>query len=125
MFFAVAENESIGRVKFSCLQASTARARPQRTQQQPRSLPPPAPFPQIYVDTPVRAKRAPPSRVAENDSAVRAATTEGRGLSLLLSAETRVSRGALVCVSSACRRRVSPPRITAVFRGGRNQNALA
>ena len=33
----------------------------------------------------------------------------------LLSAETRVSRGALVCVPSACRRRVSPPRVTAVY----------
>ena len=52
MFFAVAENESIGRVKFSCLQASAARARPQRTQPQPRLLPLsplPRALPQIYV----------------------------------------------------------------------------
>ena len=53
MFFAVAENESIGRVKFSCLQASTALTRPAAAHAAAAALasapPPPRALPRIYV----------------------------------------------------------------------------
>ena len=50
MFFAVAENESIGRVKFSCLQASTALTRPAAAHAAAAALASaPCSLPEIYV----------------------------------------------------------------------------
>lgn len=62
MYFAIAENESVGRVKFSCLQVG-AHAAP------PKQAPPPPSCPSLTTS---------PSRRAENDPAVRTTAAEGR-----------------------------------------------
>ena len=108
MFFAVAENESIGRVKFSCLQACTSTS-PAAARSRARSPPlPPGSLPRIRAPRPNQPP-PPPCRLAENDSALRAATTEGRGLMRFWCVEYG-DQGVRGCPRVRSRR-VSPPRV--------------